>query len=108
MFPPFGESETFVELNHPIPCDSISIEEKILPSPIKFPTKSLTADHPKGVDEDLEDYVYRAPTHVQHASTHDYAITSPEEPLNCLKAGPYGQGSASINDLGQSVPTDSF
>ena len=83
MFPPFGESETFGEPNHPIPCDSISIEEKVLPSPIKFPTQSLTASHPIGVDEDLEDYVCRAPTHVQHASTHDYAITTPDEPLNC-------------------------
>ena len=80
MFPPFGESETFGEPNHPIPCDSISIEEKVLPSPIKFPTQSLTASHPMGVDEDLEDYVC---THVPHASTHNYAITSPDEPLNC-------------------------
>ena len=56
MFPPFGESETFGETDHPIPCDSISIEEKVLPS-IKFPTQSLTASHPIGVDEDLEDYV---------------------------------------------------
>ena len=57
MFPPFGELETFGEPNHPIPCYSISIEEKVLPSPIKFPTQSLTASHPMGVDEDLEDYV---------------------------------------------------
>ena len=57
MFPPFGESETFGKPNHPIPCDSISIEEKVLPSPIKFPTQSMTASHPMGVDEDFEDYV---------------------------------------------------
>ena len=78
----FGRSETFNEPNHPISCNSIvhSIEEKVLPSPIEFPTQSMTASHPMGVDEYLEDYVCRAPTHVQHASTHDPAITSPDEP----------------------------
>ena len=45
----------------------------------------MTASHPIGVDEDLEDYVSRALTHVQHASTHEYANTSPDEPLNCLR-----------------------
>ena len=57
----------------------------MLPSPIEFPAQSMTASHPMGFDEDLEDYVCRAPTHVQHASTHDYAITSPDEALNCPK-----------------------
>ena len=85
MSAPFGQSEIFSESNHPISCNSIvhPIEEKVLPSPIEFPAQSMTASHPIGVDEDLEDYVCRAPTHVQHASTHDYAITSPDEPLNC-------------------------
>ena len=80
----FGQSETFIEPNPPISCHSIvhPIEEKVLPSPIEFPAQSMTASHPIGVDEDLEDYACRAPTHVQHASTHDYAITSPYEPLN--------------------------
>ena len=58
------------------------IEEKVLPSPIEFPAQSMPASHPIGV-EDLEDYVCRAPRYVQHASTHDYAITSHDEPLNC-------------------------
>ena len=81
----FGQSETFIEPKQPISCNSIvhPIEEKVLPSPIEFPAQSMTASHPIGVDEDLEDYVCQAPTHVQHASTHDYAITSPDEPLNC-------------------------
>ena len=76
--------ETFIEPNPPISCNSIvhPIEEKVLPSPIQFPAQSMTASHPIGVDEDLEDYICQAPTHVQHASTHDYAITSPDEPLN--------------------------
>ena len=69
----FGQSETFIEPNPPTSCNSIvyPIEEKLLPSPIEFPAQSMTASHPIGVDEDLEDYVCRAPTHVQHASTHD-------------------------------------
>ena len=83
MFASFGESETFGKTNHPTPCNSIPIEEKVLPSPIKFPAQSMTVSHPIRVDEDLEDYVCQAPTHVQHASAHDYAITSPDEPLNC-------------------------
>ena len=81
----FGQSETFIEPNPPISCNSIvhPIEEKVLPSPIEFPAQSMTASHPIRVDEDLEDYVCQAPTYVQHASIHDYAITSPDEPLNC-------------------------
>ena len=53
----FGQSETFIEPNSPIPCNSIvhPIEEKVLPSPIEFPGQSMTASHPTGVDEDLED-----------------------------------------------------
>ena len=55
----FGQSETFIELNPPISCISIvhPIEEKGLPSPMEFPAQSMTASHPIGVDEDLEDYV---------------------------------------------------
>ena len=85
MFASFGQSETFIEPNPPITCNSIvqPIEEKVLPSPIEFPAQSMTASHPIGVDEDLEDYVCRAPTYVQHTSTHDPAITSPDGPLNC-------------------------
>ena len=81
----FGQSETFTEPNPPISCNSIvhPFKKKVLPSPLEFPAQSMTASHPMGVDEDLEDCVCRAPTHVQHASTHDYAITSPDEPLNC-------------------------
>ena len=81
----FGQLETFTELNHPISCNSIvhPIEEKMLPSPIEFPAQSMTASHPIQVDEDLEEYICQAPTHVHHASTHDYVITSPDEPLNC-------------------------
>ena len=64
----FGQSETFIEPKHPISCNSIvhPIEEKVLPSSIEFPTQSLTASHPIGVDEDLEDYVCQAPTYVKH------------------------------------------
>ena len=80
----FGQSETFIEPNPPISCNSIvhPIEEKGLPSPLEFPAQSMTVSHPIGVGEDLEDHVCRAPTHVQHTSTHDYAITSPDEPFN--------------------------
>ena len=81
----FGQSEMFIEPNPPISCNSIvhPIEEKVLPSTIEFPAQSMTASHPLGVDEDLEDDICRAPTHVQLASTHGPAITSPDEPLNC-------------------------
>ena len=55
----FGQSETFIEPNSSISGNSIvhPIEEKVLPSPIEFPAQSMTASHPIGVDEDLEDYV---------------------------------------------------
>ena len=81
----FGQSETFIEPNSSISGNSIvhPIEEKVLPSPIEFPAQRMTASHPIGVDEDLEDYVCQAPTYVQHTSTHDPAITSPDGPLNC-------------------------
>ena len=81
----FGELETFIELSHPLPCNSIvcSTEGKVLPSPVEFPAQSMTASHPIGVDEDLEDYVHRASTYVQHTSAHNSAIISPDEPLNC-------------------------
>ena len=60
----FGQSETFIEPNPPISCNSIvhPIEEKVLPSPIEFPAQSMTASHPIGFDEDLEDYV--CPTYI--------------------------------------------
>ena len=45
----------------------------------------MTASHPIGVGDDLEDYVCQAPTYVQHTSTHDPAITSPDGPLNCTR-----------------------
>ena len=48
MFASFGESKTFGEPDHPAPCNSIPIEEKVLPS-IKFPAQSMTASHPIGV-----------------------------------------------------------
>ena len=81
---PLGKSETFGEPNYPIPCNCIigPIKEKVLPSPIKFPAQSLTASHPIRVDKYL-DSVPWAPTHIQHTSTHDPAITSPDKSLNC-------------------------
>ena len=81
MFASSGELETFGEPDHPAPCNSIPIEEKVLPS-IKFPAQSMTASHPIGLDEYLEDCVCRAPTHVQSIPTHEPAITSSNEPLN--------------------------
>ena len=53
----FWQSETFIEPNSSISGNSIvhPIEEKVLPSPIEFPAQSMTASHPIGVDEDLED-----------------------------------------------------
>ena len=75
LFASFRESETFGGPDHPIPCNFIPIEEKVLPSPIEFPAQSMTASHPIGVDEDLEDYVCQVPTHVQHTSTHDPAMS---------------------------------
>ena len=63
----FGQSETFIEPNPPISCNFIvhPSEEKVLPS-IEFPAQSMTASHPIGVDEDLEDNVCQAPIYVQH------------------------------------------
>ena len=78
----FGELETAGEPDHPIPCNSIPTEEKVLPSPVEFPAQSTTESHPIGVDGDLEDYVCQAPMHVQHTSTHNPAIVSPDVPLN--------------------------
>ena len=85
MFASFGESETFIEPSHPIPCNSIvcPIEGKVLPSPVEFRAQSMTASHPIGVDEDWKDYVRQASTYVQHTSAHNPAIISPDEPLNC-------------------------
>ena len=84
MFSSFAESETFIEPNYLIPCNPMvdPIEEKMLPFPNEFPSQSMTANHPIGVDEDLEDYVCQIPTHVQHISTYDPGITSPNELLN--------------------------
>ena len=62
---------------------SIQLRKRCCLPLLEFPAQSMTASHPIMVDEDLEDYVCQAPTHVQHASTHDYAITSPDESLNC-------------------------
>ena len=80
----FGQSETFIEPNSSISGNSIvhPIEEKVLPS-IEFPAQSMTASHPIGVDDDLEDYVHRASTYVQHTSALNPAIISPDKPLNC-------------------------
>ena len=80
----FGQLETFIEPSHPISCNSIvhPIEEKVLPSPVEFPTQSMTASHNIEVDEYLEGCVCQAPTCVQHTSTHDPAITSHNEALN--------------------------
>ena len=68
MFASFWELETFIEPTHLIPCKPMvdSTEEKVLPSPIEFPAQSMTASHPIGVDEDLEDDICQAPAHVQH------------------------------------------
>ena len=77
-----GELETVGEPDHPIPCNSIPTKEKVLPSPVEFPAQSITESHPTGVDGDLEDYVCQVPIHVQHTSTHNPAITSPDVPLN--------------------------
>ena len=82
-------------------------EEKVLPS-IEFPAHSMVASHPSGVDGNIKDSVPWAPIHVQPTSTHDHAITSPDEPFKLPQAGPYGQGSASVNDFGQSLPAGPF
>ena len=72
MFASFGESQTFGEPDHPIPCNSIPIEEKVLPSPVKFPAQNMTASHSIGVGEDLEDYVEH-----QHMSNIYQPLTRP-------------------------------
>ena len=76
--------ETFAKSNYSTPCNCIvsPIEEKVLPSPMDFPAQSMVASHPSGVDGYLEDGIAKAPLHVQPTSTHDHAITSPDEPLN--------------------------
>ena len=58
------------------------IEEKVLPSPMEFPAQSMVASHPSGVDGYSEDSVSEALIYVQSTSTHNHAITSPNEPLN--------------------------
>ena len=85
MFASFRESETFRVPSHLMPCNVMvsPTEEKVLPSPIKFPAQSMTASYLIWVDRYLGDHICGAPTHVQHTSTHDYAITSPDEALNC-------------------------
>ena len=82
---PLGKSETFAKSNYPISCSCIMglIGGKVLPSPIEFPAQSMTVSDPIGIDEYLEDRVCQAPTHVQHTSTHNPAITSLHEPLKC-------------------------
>ena len=84
MLASFGESVTFGEPKYPTPWNSIipPIKGKVLPSPIKFTAQSRAASHPIGVDRYLENCICQALTHVQHTSTHDPAITSPDEPLN--------------------------
>ena len=85
IFTPLGKFKTFAKPNYSTPCNCIvgPIEEKVLPSPVEFPAQSMTVSHPIRVDQYLEDCVCQAPTHVQHTSTHDPAITSHDEPLNC-------------------------
>ena len=81
---PLGKLETFGKPNYPIPCNCIMgpLEEKVLPS-IEFPPHSMVTSHPSGVDGYIKDSVPGAPIHVQPTSTHDHAITSPDDPLNC-------------------------
>ena len=84
IFTPLGKLETFAKLNYSTPCNCIvgPLEEKVLPSPVEFPAQNMTVGGPIGVDEYLEDGIAKAPIHVQSTSTHDHAITSPDEPLN--------------------------
>ena len=79
-----GKLETFEKPNYSTPCNCIvgPIEEKVLPSPMEFPAQSMVASHPSGVDGYSEDSVSEAPIYVQSTSTHNRAITSPDEPLN--------------------------
>ena len=84
IFTPLGNFETFAKPNYSTPCNCIvgPIEEKVLPSPMEFPAQSMVASHPSGVDGYSEDSVSEAPIYVQSTSTHNHAITSPDEPLN--------------------------
>ena len=84
IFAPLGNFETFAKPNYSTPCNCIvgPIEEKVLPSPMEFPAQSMVASHPSGVDRYSEDSVSEAPIYVQSTSTHNHAITSPDEPLN--------------------------
>ena len=84
IFTPLGKFETFAKPNYSTPCNCIvgPIEEKVLPSPMEFPAQSMVASHPSGVDGYSEDSVSEAPIYVQSTSTHNHAITSPDEPLN--------------------------
>ena len=84
IFTPLGKFETFAKPNYSTPCNCIvgPIEEKVLPSPMEFPAQSMVANHPSGVDGYSEDSVSKAPINVQSTSTHNHAITSPDEPLN--------------------------
>ena len=84
IFAPIGKLETFAKLNYSTPYNCIvgPLEEKVLPSPIEFPAQSMTASHPIGVDEYLGSVPW-APAPVQRTSTHDCALTSHDEPLNC-------------------------
>ena len=84
IFAPLGKLEIFAKLNYSTPCNCIvgPLEEKVLHSPIKFPAQSLTASHLVRVDKYLDSVLW-APRCVQHTSTHDPAITSPDKPFNC-------------------------
>ena len=80
IFTPLGKFETFAKPNYSTPCNCIvgPIEEMVLPSP----AQSMVASHPSGFDGYSEDSVSEAPINVQSTSTHNHAITSPDEPLN--------------------------
>ena len=121
MFTPLRETETFMEPHYPISCNSVvhPIEEKMLPSSIKFPAHSMTTSHLIGIDGYLEDHICWALTHVQHTSTHDYAINSLDEPLNCPRLVLMAKGQPHFeeitrNQLGylplgtHSIPKDSL
>ena len=87
IFTPLGKFETFAKPYYSTTCNCIvgPIEEKVVPSPMEFPAQSMVASHPSGVDGYSEDSVYEAPIYVQSTSTHNHAITSPDEPLNWPK-----------------------
>ena len=84
IFTTLGKFETFAKCNYSTPCNCIvgPIEEKVFPSPMEFPAQNMVASHPSGVDGYSEDSVSESPIYVQSTSTHDHAITSPDEPLN--------------------------